>query len=90
MSLPVWLDIASLYQFPSLLDECALFMIKRLSFGNAAYLFSLADRYSLRAVTDTLAELVLRDFKRFFTDHRDLFFALPAAFWIVVLKSDKV
>lgn len=89
-TLPLWLEIGSLYQFPSLLDECAVFMSSRLSFANAAYLFSLAERYSLESVRDELAELVGLDFQSFVKDERQLFLTLPASFWIAFLKNNDV
>ena len=84
------LDCAALYQLPSLLDECAAFMVKRVSFSNAAYLFSLADRYSLYSVREAFADLVRLHFTSFITDHCELFLALPASFLINVLECEKV
>ena len=65
-------------------------MVKRLSFSNAAYLFSLADRYSLHTVHEAFADLVRLHFTSFITDHIELFLALPASFLINVLECEEV
>lgn len=65
-------------------------MVKRLSFSNAAYLFSLADRYSLNGVREAFADLVRLHFTSFIADHRELFLALPATFLVTVLECEEV
>lgn len=89
-NLPDLLDCAALLQLHSLLDQCSAFIVKRLCFANAAYVYSLADRYSMRSVLDAFARLVRRHFASFAADHRELFFALPASFLVALLDSDEV
>ena len=89
-ALPDLLDCAALYQLPLLLDECASFMVKHLTFSNAAYLLSLADRYSINTVREAFADLVRSQFSNLVSEHRELFLALPASFLIQILEIKKV